>query len=489
MMRRLLVLAALCAGRALTAQATDGGFAPWHSVQVESGRSGVPVLLRGSEVTAVLIPVGAHERAVRESNLRANASLCAGALGLSGEQIAMVAARRAWRALDSAAHNRPLVAVSVVATPRDAAPCGLDGEPRAADAASGTIFATTATLPPRVARVEIVADGVVQTPSREGAAEVLLVTAQGTSEHSDWQRRVLLAPEAFAPRADGTTPRIEIHVWLGDAAAASVIAVSPDAVRAMWDSVMPWRAARLAGVAAPQTLPVRLPLVQDRVLLRSRQLFREGNHAVASSEAWARLHEASRIPATERLSMFVQLGLSWSAHGDMPAARAAFAGVMRIDPCIVLPESVFAAARRAMEDVRPTNACVPRTASEELRRGLVPGGAQRLAPGGRAKAGRVIFTAVVTQAATAVLSGVIAHRLYAQYETETRDPSGVWKRAEIMRGVANVAIAGAVLTWSGAAIEGGYWADRWNRGLDERREYGARATRAFGQVDAPGAVR
>lgn len=492
MIRHITMVGALLAlGGPLAGQGVVGGYAAWEAEELSAGRAARPIVLSIPRVTVTILPPGALSRVASEASLRASAGTCAQFLALDSAGITGIALGRPWGALDETIAGQPVVTFSVTPVAARPALCAPEGELRDAAVANGFLYLadTVMNLAPRVARVELRVNDEVVAPLAQGSAGVLAVAPGVQTRLADSQRRLHLAPDLFAIGPTGAVPRIELLVWVGEDRVPTTTVLSTEVINQVLAPTLRWRAARLSSAGAPRVSPVSLPVPRDRVLQRARASYRAGNPATASLEALARLASEPSLAHADSLAAQMQLALTWAQAGDAPAARTMFAEAHRTEACLFLPATSPAVARELMEAVRPAQACSPQSTVLELKRSLIPGGAQREGDGMRRRAGQVVFGLVVAQAAVAVGTGLMARSLYNQYSTEVADPSGVWSRAESARGVANAAIAGAAITWGLSALEAAYRVGRRNRALANRRDYGAKRTSTFGRVDGPEVVR
>lgn len=470
----------------LVGQSVDGAaFTAWQEAEVAAQRYAPLQTAVAGRVTLAVLPVGGVPSANRRDLLSDAAKNCAAPLDLDDGEVNTVTEWRPWALLDEDVRDTPVITLSVLPTAPRPALCGPVRAGAAAAAANGVLF-TADSLPllfRRLARVEVWIDGAQVQPLAEATAPTLRVTRWGVDPLPQSQYRAHLRPELFGPLADGSSPAVELRIWVDRETAPAAVVVPPEVVRDAFQASLPWRAAALSAQPPASELPISLPVPSDEALQSSRAAFRSGAHAAASMQALARLGEATPLSQTDVLAARVQLGVTYAAYGDDPAARSVLTPVMRAEPCLRLPNSAPLRVRTLMNELRPADSCQSVSLGAAFTRALVPGAALRGGSPSRQRLGRYVFAAAVTSAAVATFAAVRSSQLYDQYGTEVADPAGVWQQAESHRSLANGALAALVVTWGGSILEAMYRASRRRAELQPRTSYGARASKEFGPVD------
>src|SRR5690606_17552575 len=145
--------------------------------------------------------------------------------------------------------------------------CGANEVARHAALARGIRFGRNPTYSGAndAVRAELVVTGAPVAPLLAGRAEVTQVAQGRLWENGTGQVRLYVPIDALAPTASGRMPPVRVHVWNSVNAFPDTLAIPEGALRALWDSELHWRAARLANanVVTPSDARPVLPLPRD----------------------------------------------------------------------------------------------------------------------------------------------------------------------------------------------------------------------------------
>lgn len=419
----------------LVASVRDTGFVAWRDGFASRARLGTSFLFEDERFAVLVMTPVAQDATAPDSLVRAATVGCQRALDLPPAILEAVPAARPWTAFDSATRARPVVALVIAPAERRRFDCHAGTLARVAAFARGIQYGLAAPYDRTrdVRRVELRRDGLLEPAVLEGAAPLTRVVSGGVVRDATSHRRLYLAPEAFAPTAEGRAPRLEIHVWDAVNDEPAILVVPERVVRAVWQQMLPWRARQLAAVAP------------------------EAADAADAAAALDRLTRWPLPPRAETRAAMLRAAATFGAHDDAPAMTSLLADVLEYHPCLTFSSSAPALLRETTEALRQPARCTSIPLAVIAVRSVVPGGGQATSPGRRRLA---LVSLAGTSAAylagrTALAASRRAYDDYRTYAGNGHTPAdGLYARAELLRRVGNGFAVTSGVAWVAATVEG-----------------------------------
>ncbi len=438
--------------------AVDEEFASWLAAERTAGRAEMPQLVQAGRFEALLLSPLASATLAPDSVFAPMVGLCRAALQLDPADSAEIAGLRPWAAFDAAAARVPLVTIAIVPAHSPMIDCGASQAARHAALARGIRFGRNPNYSASndAVRAELVVGGERKTPLLAGRAEVTQVAQGRLWENGTGQVRLYVPIDAMRPTAAGRFPRVELHVWNAVNAFPDTLVVPAASLRALWDSELHWRAARLANatvVTATDARPV-LPMPRDSVLRRSRERLDAGDHRAAAVLALARL-EQGRLEREEQRIGRLQLAFAFDAEGEVAGRDLAVAEVMREEPCLEFDDRAGERYRAMLEPARSSARCTWHSSTRMALLSIVPGLGQAASQGrtgiGVLAAGAVIGAFVMGKAAHADSKAL--YEQYQQFMGSNAGAASAYDRVESAQARGNTLIMAGTALWLATGIE------------------------------------
>jgi hypothetical protein len=416
----------------LVAGLRDTGFVAWRDGFASRARLGTSFLFEDERFAVLALTPVAQDATSPDSLVRAAAVGCQRALDLPPEVLEPLAVLRPWVAFDSATRARPVVALVIAPAERRRFDCHAGTLARIAAFARGIQFGLAAPYDRTadVGRAEVRRDGLLEPVVLAGHAPLTRVVTGGVVRDGTGHLRLYLAPETFAPTAEGRAPRLEIHVWDAVNDEPDILPVPERVVRAVWQQMLPWRARQLA-VVAPE--------------------------AADAAAALDRLTRWPLPPRAETRGAMLLAAATFGAHDDPAAMSALLADVLEYHPCLTFSAAVPPSLREMTQVLRPPARCTSIPLPMIALRSLVPGGGQATSPGRRRLAlGSFVGTGVAYLAGrTALAASRRTYDAYRTYAGNSQPPAdGLFARAERFRRIGNGFTLTAGAVWGAATLEG-----------------------------------
>jgi hypothetical protein len=344
--------------------------APISTLMAQTGAS-LPVLHRGGRTDVLVYSSALENESVARRQLSGLVGSCRSALTISPGDSASVAELRAPAPTDAVDADASTITLSLLPVDVLQPSCGKNPVLTTLAASRGLriTFDTTRGAEPTVSGARVLRNGQEVVPLSVQRLPIIRLGNAGLSRGAQTWLRVTLPLDAFAYPPSGDDPGFSVDVETGGSGAPDRVLVPGATVRSFWRQLLPYRAAKLEGVAAPSLI---LPTPTDARLQEAHAAYGRGEMAVVARIVAGRLMDESSLSRLDRVYAYTSGAIAFEALGDRPASNVMAAELVQVEPCFDVAAEAPVAIREALRSLRrPAARCTVRGSVSTAAHALV----------------------------------------------------------------------------------------------------------------------